>query len=95
MTTIDGTDAHKIKVTKDGESSYRYYDAKTGYLIRTEATVEAQGQSITSVTDFSNYKEVNGIMIPYTMKLTTGPQAFTFETKEVKINEGVTAEDFN
>ena len=95
MTTIDGTDAYKIKVTKDGESSYRYYDAKTGYLIRTEATVEAQGQSITSVTDFSNYKEVNGIMIPYTMKLTTGPQAFTFETKEVKINEGVTAEDFN
>ncbi|MBC2844041.1 insulinase family protein [Winogradskyella flava] len=94
MTTIDGTDAYKIKVTKDGESSYRYYDVNTGYLIRTETTVEAQGQSITNVTDLSNYQEVNGIMMPYTMKVTTGPQAFTFETKEVKINEGVTDADF-
>ena len=45
--------------------------------------------------DYSNYKEVNGVMMPYTMKVTAGPQAFTFETQEVKINEGVTEEDFN
>ncbi|MDY2586091.1 insulinase family protein [Winogradskyella aquimaris] len=94
-TTIDGTDVYKIKVTKDDKSSYRYYDVETGYLVRTEETNEAQGQSITTVTDYSNYKEVNGVMMPFTMKVTAGPQAFTFETKEVKINEGVTEEDFN
>ena len=95
MTDIDGTDVYKIKLTKDGKSSFRYYDAKTGYLVRTEETNEAQGQSMTTVTDYSNYKEVDGIMMPYSMKVTTGPQSFTFETTEVKINEGVTAEDFN
>ncbi|GAB4159302.1 MAG: hypothetical protein Tsb0033_13710 [Winogradskyella sp.] len=94
-TTIDGTDVYKIKVTKDDKSTFRYYDVETGYLVRTEETNEAQGQSITTVTDYSNYKEVNGVMMPYTMKVTAGPQAFTFETQEVKINEGVTAEDFN
>lgn len=94
-TTIDGTDVYKIKVTKDDKSSHRYYDVETGYLLRTEETNETQGQSITTVTDYSNYKEVNGVMMPYTMKVTAGPQAFTFETTEVKINEGVTAEDFN
>ncbi|MHA7841973.1 MAG: M16 family metallopeptidase [Winogradskyella sp.] len=94
-TTIDGTDVYKIKVTKDDKSSYRYYDVETGYLLRTEETNEAQGQSITTVTDYSNYKEVGGVMMPHTMKVTAGPQAFTFETTEVKINEGVTAEDFN
>ncbi|MCB0398479.1 MAG: insulinase family protein, partial [Winogradskyella sp.] len=94
-TTIDGTDVYKIKVTKDDKSSYRYYDVETGYLLRTEETNETQGQSITTVTDYSNYKDVNGVMMPYTMKVTAGPQAFTFETTEVKINEGVTAEDFN
>lgn len=93
--TIDGTDVYKIKVTKDDKSSHRYYDVETGYLLRTEETNETQGQSITTVTDYSNYKEVNGVMMPYTMKVTAGPQAFTFETTEVKINEGVTAEDFN
>lgn len=94
-TTIDGTDVYKIKVTKDDKSSYRYYDVETGYLLRTEETNEAQGQSITTVTDYSNYKEVDGVMMPHTMKVTAGPQAFTFETTEVKINEGVTVEDFN
>lgn len=95
MTDIEGTDVYKIKVTKNDKSSFRYYDAKTGYLVRTEETAEAQGQSMTTTTDYSNYKEVGGIMMPYTMKVTTGPQSFVFETTEVKINEGVTAEDFN
>ena len=94
-TTIDGTDVYKIKVTKDDKSSFRYYDVETGYLLRTEETNEAQGQSITTVTDYSNYKDVNGVMMPHTMKVTTGPQAFVFDISEIKINEGVTAEDFN
>lgn len=95
MMTIDGTDVYKIKLTKDDKSSLRYYDVKTGYLVRTEETSEAQGQSMTTVTDYSNYKGVGGVMIPYTQKITTGPQSFVFETTEVKLNEGVTAEDFN
>lgn len=95
IASVEGKDAYKIKVTKDGESSYRYYDVDSGLLVRTENTAEAQGQSITTVVDFSNYKDVNGVMMPYTMKITTGPQSFVFETTDVKINEGVTAEDFN
>ena len=27
LTDIDGTDVYKIKVTKDGKDSFRYYDA--------------------------------------------------------------------
>ncbi len=95
MTAIDGTDVYKIKVTKDEKSSSRYYDVTTGYLLRTEATMEAQGQSVTTTTDYSNYKAVGGVMMPYTMKVTAGPQVLVFETTEVKVNEGVSAEDFN
>lgn len=94
-TTIDGTDVYKINVTKDGKASSRYYDVENGYLVRTDETREAEGQSVNTVTDYSNYTNVNGVMMPYTMKVTTGPQSFIFETTEVKINEGVTAEDFN
>ena len=94
-TTIDGADVYKIKLTQNGKDSFRYYDVESGYLVRTEETNDVQGQSLTTVTDYSNYKEVDGVMMPYTMKVTTGPQVFVFETTEVKINEGVTAEDFN
>ncbi len=95
MTTIDGTDVYKIKLTKDEKETYRYYDVETGYLVRTEATTEAGGQTVTTVTDYSNYKEVDGVMMPYTMKIVNGPQVITLETTDVKVNEGVTAEDFN
>jgi len=95
LTAIDGTDVYKIKVTKDGKESFRYYDVETGYLVRTEETEEAQGQSITSITDFSNYKEVNGVMMPSKWKIANGPQVIELDVTEIKINEGVTAEDFN
>lgn len=95
LTKVDGVDAYKIIVTKDGKETVRYYNAESSLLIRTEETTEAQGQSVTSITDYSNYKEVNGVMMPQMMKITAGPQVLEFDMTETKINEGVTAEDFN
>ena len=94
FTDIDGTEVYKVKVTTNGQNSYRYYDVKTGYLLRTEETKEAQGQSITTSIDYSNYKEVNGVIMPNSWKMTAGPQVLQFDFTEIKINEGVTEEDF-
>ena len=93
--TIDGSDVYKVKVTNGDVISYRYYDTETGYLLRTEETAEMGGQTLTTITDFSNYKEVGSVMLPNTMKIATGPQVLSFETTEVKINEGVSDADFN
>ncbi|WP_256867409.1 insulinase family protein [Winogradskyella forsetii] len=95
LMTIDGKDAYKVKVTQGEDTSYRYYDAENGYLVRQEESTEMQGQTVTTVIDYSNYKEQEGIMFPYTMKIATGPQVLSFETTEVKINEGVSDADFN
>ena len=95
MTTIEGTDVYKIKVIKGEKISFRYYDTKSNLLLRTESTTEVQGQSVTTITDLSNYKEVAGVMIPSTTKIINGPQVIILETTEVKVNEGVTEADFN
>lgn len=92
---VEGKDAYKIKVTKGTEVSSRYYDVETGYLVRTESTSEQQGQSVTTVIDYSDYKDVNGVMTPYTQKITAGPQIITLMSTDVKFNEGVTDADFN
>ena len=68
LSDLDGTDVYKIKV-KGNKESFRYYDATSGLLLRREATEEAQGQTITSLEDFSEYKEVNGILIPFEQKI--------------------------
>jgi predicted Zn-dependent peptidase len=95
LTTIDGADAYKVVLTKDDKKSERFYSVESNLLLRTEETVEMGGQSITTVTDFSDYRDVNGIMMPMSTQVTTGPQVVTMKATDIKINEGVTAEDFN
>lgn len=94
-TTIDGVDVYKIKVTEGEDVSYRYYSVENGLLVQSESTSEAQGQSMTTIENVSDYKSVDGIKFPYTQKITVGPQVITLQSTDVKINEGVTEEDFN
>ena len=93
LSDIDGKEVYKIKVN-GSEESFRYYDAISGLLVRVEESQEAQGQSMTSITVHSDYREVNGILIPFSQKVTVGPQILLFDAKEVLINSGVTEEDF-
>lgn len=92
--TVDGNDVYKVKVSEAGKDSFRYYDAKTGLLTRTEATSEVQGQAITTVMDYGNYSDVNGLKFPYSMIVKAGPQTININITNVKVNEGVTEADF-
>ena len=93
LSDLDGTDVYKIKV-KGVSESFRYYDANSGLLLREEATKEAQGQSVTTITVHSDYRAVDGVMIPFGRKITAGPQVFGFNASEVMVNSGVTEADF-
>jgi predicted Zn-dependent peptidase len=93
LSDLDGTDVYKIKV-KGFSESFRYYDANSGLLLREEATEEAQGQSVTTITVHSDYRAVDGVMIPFGRKITAGPQVFGFNASEVVVNSGVTEADF-
>ena len=91
LSTLNGSDAFKIMT---GDNSYRYYDAKSHLLLRIEESREAQGQMMTSTTDFSDYKSVNGLLMPYKTVLSIGPQIISYTANDIKINEGVKKKDF-
>lgn len=92
---VNGEDTYKIKVTKpNGKTSTEYYSTKTGYLVRQAGTVTAQGQQVDQITDFSDYKNVGGIMTPMSITQTAGGQEIPMILSDVKYNAGVTAEDF-
>jgi predicted Zn-dependent peptidase len=95
LITIDGADVYKIVVTNGDKKSVRYYNTESSLLVRTEETAEAGGQTVTTVTDFADYKDVSGVMMPMTITQSAGPQVITMKATDIKINEGVTAEDFN
>jgi len=95
ITAVEGRDHYKVKITKNGKDSFKYYNVATGLLTKSEAKTEAKGQEMTTVQIFSDYKAVNGIMFPYKIETTAGPQKIPMEMVSIKVNEGVTAGDFN
>ena len=94
IVSVEGKDAYKLEVSSDNGVSTRYYSVETGLLMRTEETTEVQGQSITQISDVSDYREVNGVMLPFKTVSASGPQKFEMNTTEMLINEGVSASDF-
>jgi len=68
---VDGTEAHKIKVNKGGKKvEYIFYDPQTYYEIKNVQVDEVDGQEVETSTVFSNFKPVNGIVMPHTMQQT-------------------------
>lgn len=95
LTDIDNVSVYKIKVIEGDDISYRFYNTETGLLVQSESTSEQAGQSMTTIENVSNYKSIDGVKIPHTQKITVGPQVIILESTAVKLNEGVTEEDFN
>jgi zinc protease len=86
--TINGKKAIILDLkTESGEGEAQmYFDQESKLLVR---RVKKQG-STTSIVDYSDYREVNGVMIPYEMTV-TGAMPFTlkFATKEMELNADI------
>ncbi|MCT4698387.1 M16 family metallopeptidase [Tenacibaculum haliotis] len=87
---IDGENFYVIKHNK----MEIFYNVKTGLKAKEVRTVKGPQGEMKLPTTFSDYKEVNGIKFPHKMGQKMGPMNLSFETKEVKINEGVSDADF-
>jgi len=67
--TVDGKKAYHLKITKKTGFVQDYYlDADTGLELRTSAVVDQNGERVDIRTDLSNYRTVDGLMMPFTMK---------------------------
>ncbi len=88
---VNGKMAYKVKVS---DEKTVFYDAETGLKVQEVTQAEMQGQQFTSTINYEDYKAVGGILFPYVIKQTVGPQSFEFMVTDIKINEGVTDADF-
>jgi hypothetical protein len=79
-------------IIKDGNSKY-FYDVKTGLKVAETKSMDVSGQLISQTSNFSDYREVNGIKIPYVNSINIGMEIL-LTTTDVKINEGVFDADF-
>ena len=66
---VEGADAWKVKVTKkNGEVSHYFIDTETYLLVKQEGKMKRRDTEFDSETYFSDYKEVDGYMVPHVME---------------------------
>ena len=66
---VDGTPAHKLKVTrKNGDVTLVYLDPDHFLEIRTLTQREEHGARVEVETDLSDYEKVNGVFIPFSVE---------------------------
>jgi outer membrane lipoprotein-sorting protein len=87
---VEGADAHKLKLTrKGGKVEYFYLDAETYLTVKREAKRNVRGTEIEGDAWLSDYKEVAGMMVPFTtsqgMKGSERRQAMSFDKIEADV----------
>jgi outer membrane lipoprotein-sorting protein len=88
----DGSESYAVTITPaDGQTIVQYYDVKTGFRVKTETRT---GDQVSAVVESSDYREVNGIKFPYSIKNFIGGQELNFKVTEIKVNSGLSDEDF-
>lgn len=66
---VDGTDAHKLKVTlKDGDVLMIYLDPDYFLEIRTTVQMKIRGAELVEEEDLGNYEQVAGVMLPFSIE---------------------------
>lgn len=68
--TVDGKPAYHVKVTKKvGPPQHFYLDAETGLERKVSVSLQTpDGASVTNVTEFLDYRNVDGRMVPFTTR---------------------------
>lgn len=90
LANVDGEDAYEVIISSgSGHTIKEYFDATTGLKIKKTLST-SQGPSSTT---YSDYKELNGIMIPYSETIITSVE-IPLKVTDAKIDSGLTDADF-
>jgi hypothetical protein len=83
---VEGTECYKLKLARKNSGEQTVFIDPDSYLmIRVVSKRKAMGQEMEIKVDLSDYREVNGIKIPYSITQPFGTVVF----KSVKVNEPV------
>ena len=90
---IEPIDGINYYVVKNGTTEV-FYDIKTGLKAKEVKTVKTPQGEVQVPQTFSDYKAVNGVLFPFALGTKMGPMDLNFTITDIKVNEGVSDEDF-
>jgi len=93
---VNGEKAYKVSVvSKDGTKSTEFFSMSTGYLVKMVST-QGEGEQVQVVTtEMSDYKSVDGYMVPHKMSIVgAAPFPINMTAKEVTVNKPIADTEF-
>ena len=83
---VEGTECYKIKASlAGGKQLTLFIDPASSMIIRTKEKRKMNGQEMDLQTDFSDYKEVEGVKMPYSITQQFGTVLIT----SIKVNQTI------
>jgi outer membrane lipoprotein-sorting protein len=84
---VEGTSAHKLKMTlKNGQVRYMYVDPDSGLEIKATAVIKREGVENSVDTFFGDYKEVNGLIFPFSVEQRVKDHSTQFMVEKVEVD---------
>jgi len=88
---INGKSCYKLLVTRpSGSKSTEFYDKETFLKVKEVKVETQQGQSVTTISEYSDYEAVDGITVPQTITITGPmPMPLVMKATSIKVNSPV------
>jgi len=95
--TLDGKDVYVVDVQpQDNAPRIRlYFDANTGLLSRVWTGEQTVVGIVPSTDDYSDYRDVSGVKVPFMIVSTSGGGVFTTTFSDVKTNVDIPDSEFS
>ena len=92
----NGVNAYKVTLNFPGDMKWtEYYDTTTYLRVKEEKPVNSpSGNTEIQESFFTDYKEVDGIKYPFTIKQFLGASKFEFYVDSIRVNTGLSDRNF-
>lgn len=95
---VDGRDAYLIRATNaSGKRELLFFDVETGFLVRRTTSTTTPVGTIPEQVDFADYREVDGLRLPFTIRVSAIDSNYSVVRKftEIKLNVPIDQKRFN
>lgn len=90
MAQIGSLDAYVVDCTpEEGYAEKFYFAAESGLLLRRDGKLEADGQVFEVATYYEDYRQVDGVMLPFAIRRTGSEGAFVLRFTQIQHNVAV------
>jgi hypothetical protein len=94
--TIGGRDVQPVQGTTSSGGTVTFcFDAESGLLVRLVRFSESPVGRLVSQVDYSDYRDVSGVKMPFRWTVTWLDGRSAFELSDVRVNTPIPAETFS